>query len=81
MRGRCRPRQRLHALRIGRLYLSQLQLHHGYISVFELLAAEQAYQQARMTLAQDEANRFADTAALYQALGGGWWHNAGLNTP
>ena len=63
------------------LYLSQLQLHHGYIGVFELLAAEQAYQQAQMTLAQDEANRFADTAALYQALGGGWWHNAGLNTP
>ena len=63
------------------LHLSQLQLQHGYIGVFELLAAEQAYQQAQMTLAQDEANRFADTAALYQALGGGWWHNAGLNTP
>jgi len=63
------------------LDLSQLQLHHGYISVFELLAAEQAYQQARMTLAQNQANRFADTAALYQALGGGWWHNAGLNEP
>jgi NodT family efflux transporter outer membrane factor (OMF) lipoprotein len=63
------------------LKLSQLQLHHGYIGVFELLAAEQAYSQAQMTLAQDEANRFADTAALYQALGGGWWHNAGLNEP
>lgn len=63
------------------LDLSQLQLHHGYIGVFELLVAEQAYQQAQMTLAQNEANRFADTAALYQALGGGWWHNAGLNTP
>jgi NodT family efflux transporter outer membrane factor (OMF) lipoprotein len=63
------------------LKLSQLQLRHGYIGVFELLAAEQAYQQAQMTLAQNEANRFADTAALYQALGGGWWHNAGLNEP
>jgi NodT family efflux transporter outer membrane factor (OMF) lipoprotein len=63
------------------LSLTQLQLHHGYIGVFELLVAEQAYQQAQMTLAQSEANRFADTAALYQALGGGWWHNAGLNTP
>ena len=63
------------------LDLSQLQVHHGYIGVFELLAAEQAYQQAEMTLAQSEANRFADTAALYQALGGGWWHDAGLNTP
>lgn len=63
------------------LYLSQLQLRRGYIGVFELLAAEQAYQQAQMTLAQDEANRFADTAALYQALGGGWWHYAEMNTP
>jgi NodT family efflux transporter outer membrane factor (OMF) lipoprotein len=63
------------------LYLSQLQLQRGYIGVFELLAAEQAYQQSQMTLAQNEANRFADTAALYQALGGGWWHNPGLNTP
>jgi NodT family efflux transporter outer membrane factor (OMF) lipoprotein len=63
------------------LRLSQLQLQRGYVGVFELLAAEQAYQQAQMTLAQDEANRFADTAALYQALGGGWWHNPEMNTP
>ena len=64
------------------LELSQLQLQHGYISVFELLAAEQAYQQAQISLAASEANRFADTAALYQALGGGWWRkNAGLSTP
>jgi outer membrane protein TolC len=63
------------------LELSQLQLQHGYIGVFELLAAEQAYQQAQTALALAEANRFADTAALYQALGGGWWQNPGLNTP
>src|SRR6185437_2376852 len=63
------------------LELSQLQLHHGYISVFELLTAEQSYQQAQTALALAEANRFADTAALYQALGGGWWQDRGLNTP
>jgi len=63
------------------LQLSQLQLHHGYISVFELLSAEQSYQQAQTALALAEANRFADTAALYQALGGGWWQERGLNTP
>jgi len=63
------------------LDLSQLQLHYGYIGVFELLAAEQAYQQAQTALALAGANRFADTAALYQALGGGWWHNARLDTP
>ena len=57
------------------LDLSQLQLRHGYIGTFELLAAQQAYQQARIALVAAEANRFADTAALYQALGGGWWHH------
>jgi NodT family efflux transporter outer membrane factor (OMF) lipoprotein len=60
------------------LDLSQLQLRHGYIGTFELLAAQQSYQQARIALVEAEANRFADTAALYQALGGGWWHNAEL---
>ena len=27
-----------------------------------------------MARVQAEATRFGDTAALYQALGGGWWH-------
>ncbi len=62
------------------LDLSQLQLSHGYIGVFELLAAEQSSQQTRVALVQAEANRFSDTAALYQALGGGWWHHKGLDT-
>jgi len=62
------------------LDLSQLQLKHGYIGTFELLAAQQAYQQTRIALASAEANRFADTAALYQALGGGWWHHPELGT-
>lgn len=60
------------------LDLSQLQRKHGYIGTFELLAAQQAYQQARIALVQAQANRFADTAALYQALGGGWWHHKNL---
>jgi hypothetical protein len=29
-------------------------------------------------LIQAQANRFADTAALFQALGGGWWHRGQL---
>ncbi|MGH8183044.1 MAG: efflux transporter outer membrane subunit [Rhodanobacteraceae bacterium] len=61
------------------LVLSRLQLRHGYIGTFELLAAEQSYQQARIALVQAQANRFADTAALYQALGGGWWHHSELS--
>ena len=42
------------------------------------LNAEQAYQQARIALVQAQANRYADTAALFQALGGGWWHRTDL---
>jgi len=60
------------------LKLSQLQMRHGYISEFALLSAQQAYQQTQIALVQAQANRFADTAALYQALGGGWWHHESL---
>ena len=60
------------------LELSQRQWHDGYISYLALLSAEQAYQQARINLVQAQASRYADTAALFQALGGGWWHSAEL---
>lgn len=60
------------------LELSQRQWKDGYISYLALLSAEQAYQQARINLVQAQANRFADTAALFQALGGGWWHRENL---
>jgi NodT family efflux transporter outer membrane factor (OMF) lipoprotein len=63
------------------LDLSRLQLEHGYIGTFELLAAQQGYQQARIALVDAEASRFADTAALYQALGGGWWHDKDIANP
>ncbi len=52
---------------------AQRQLQDGYVGYPALLAAEQAFQQTQIGLAQAEANRFADTAALFQALGGGWW--------
>jgi outer membrane protein TolC len=61
------------------LNLSKRQWHDGYISYIALLSAEQAYQQARINLVQAQANRYSDTAALFQALGGGWWHRADLN--
>ena len=50
------------------------QVKVGYTNVLALLSAEQIYQQAEITLVQAEANRYADTAALFQALGGGWWN-------
>ncbi|THD80515.1 MAG: efflux transporter outer membrane subunit [Phenylobacterium sp.] len=60
------------------LELSQRQWRDGYASYLTLLSAEQAYQQARINLVQAQANRYADTAALFQALGGGWWRRADL---
>ncbi|MBU6297112.1 MAG: efflux transporter outer membrane subunit [Alphaproteobacteria bacterium] len=60
------------------LDLAQRQLKDGYAGYPALLNAEQSYQQARINLAQAEASRYADTAALFQALGGGWWHREDL---
>jgi NodT family efflux transporter outer membrane factor (OMF) lipoprotein len=60
------------------LDLAQRQLKDGYSSTLALLNAEQSYQQSRINLVQAQANRYADTAALFQALGGGWWHRGAL---
>jgi NodT family efflux transporter outer membrane factor (OMF) lipoprotein len=46
----------------------------GAVSYLALLSARQGYQQALITRVQSQASRFADTAALFQALGGGWWN-------
>lgn len=53
--------------------IAQKQLKLGSVSYLYLLTAEQQYQQARIGRIQAEAARFNDTAALFQALGGGWW--------
>ena len=39
-----------------------------------MLTAQQIYLQTSITRVQAQANRYADTAALFQALGGGWWN-------
>jgi NodT family efflux transporter outer membrane factor (OMF) lipoprotein len=60
------------------LDLSRLQYKDGYAAYVAVLNAQQAYQQARLSQVQAEADRFTDTAALFQALGGGWWHRSEL---
>jgi NodT family efflux transporter outer membrane factor (OMF) lipoprotein len=60
------------------LDITQYQLKDGYSNTLGLLIAEQAYQQAHILLLQAEASRYADTAALFQALGGGWWRRTDL---
>jgi NodT family efflux transporter outer membrane factor (OMF) lipoprotein len=58
------------------LDLARRQYQLGAIDYLTLLNAQRTWQQARITLVQAEANRYADTAALFQALGGGWWHRS-----
>ena len=48
---------------------SRLQYKDGYAAYLAVLNAQQAYQQARLSQVQAEADRFTDTAALFQALG------------
>lgn len=54
--------------------LNQQQYRLGGISYLVLLNAQQQYQSTQLAQIQALATRYADTAALFQALGGGWWH-------
>jgi NodT family efflux transporter outer membrane factor (OMF) lipoprotein len=56
------------------LSLVQVQYKSGGASYLQVLTAEQTYQNAAVSLVKARAQRFADTAALFQALGGGWWN-------
>jgi NodT family efflux transporter outer membrane factor (OMF) lipoprotein len=56
------------------LEIARRQLDLGDLSRLAVLGAEQADAQARLALLQARANRYADVAALFQALGGGWWN-------
>ncbi|WP_082054063.1 efflux transporter outer membrane subunit [Methyloterricola oryzae] len=56
--------------------LAQAQYATGAISYLSTLKAQSDYQQSRIGRVQAEAARLADTAALFQALGGGWWNRA-----
>lgn len=60
------------------LDLSRRQLQDGYVGDLGLLNTQQAYQQARIGLIEARADRLSDTAALFQALGGGWWHRTDM---
>lgn len=56
------------------LELTEKQYQLGYVSYQNLLAAQQSYQLSIISLTQAQGARLGDTAALYQALGGGWWN-------
>lgn len=61
------------------LTLADLQFGLGAINSLTLLDAKRTYQQERINLVKAQAARYSDTAALYVALGGGWWNRASLN--
>jgi NodT family efflux transporter outer membrane factor (OMF) lipoprotein len=56
------------------LDLARQQVETGNANILLLLTAQSAYLQALIQVVQARAARLADTAALFQALGGGWWN-------
>lgn len=56
------------------LELTRRQYELGFVGYQNLLIAEQNYQLSSISLVQAQTARLGDTAALYQALGGGWWN-------
>ncbi len=58
------------------LNIVKLQVSVGQTAYLGILNAQQTALQAEISLVQARANRLADTAALFQAMGGGWWHRS-----
>ena len=56
------------------LGIARRRLELGDATYIFVLTAELAYQQAALLRVQVQAARYTDTAALFQALGGGWWN-------
>ena len=54
--------------------LARQQMQTGNANVLLLLTAQSTYLNAVIAVVQARAARLADTAALFQALGGGWWN-------
>src|SRR5262249_54065079 len=61
--------------------LARQQQQLGSISFVAVLNAGTIYQQAEVALVQAQDNRYSDTAALFQALGGGWWNRTQGHPP
>ncbi len=59
--------------------MTQRQYDAGYVDLRTLLAAQQNERAAAINLVQAQTNRLGDTAALFQALGGGWWNREGAD--
>lgn len=56
-------------------HLMNLRYKAGKASYLDLLNAQRQDQQTRIAVVQAQSQRYQDTAALFTALGGGWWQN------
>jgi NodT family efflux transporter outer membrane factor (OMF) lipoprotein len=56
--------------------LAVAQYRAGKYNELQVLTAQQQYQNAALSQVQADAQRFTDTAALFRALGGGWWNES-----
>jgi len=63
------------------LDLTRVQLNEGQVSFPQLLAAQTTYLQAELVVILQEQNRYSDSVALFQALGGGWWNREAPAVP
>ena len=54
--------------------LATAEYRAGKYTELQVLTAEQQYESAALTQVQADAERFTDSAALFRALGGGWWN-------
>jgi NodT family efflux transporter outer membrane factor (OMF) lipoprotein len=59
------------------LDLVEQQYKLGTASYLAVLYYQNQYQQAKVKSVAAQATRFSDTAALFTALGGGWWNREG----
>nr|WP_258769984.1 efflux transporter outer membrane subunit [Bradyrhizobium arachidis] len=58
------------------LSMSIEQFKTGAVPYANVITAQQSYLNARISRIKAQAARLADTAALFQAIGGGWWNRA-----
>ncbi len=56
------------------LAISRAQFKAGSTTFLTVINAEQTLLTARTNRVKAQASRYADTVALYQSLGGGWWN-------
>ena len=62
------------------MQLASEQFKLGGVNYVVLLTANQQYRLAFISRIQAQATRYNDTAALFQALGGGWWNQAACSS-